>query len=287
MKKHQGDTVSFEYNWRERKEARYNHWIKGRPKNQIQLAFRCHWEVFTKLLDPMAATKGKMLEVGAGRGTLSSYFADAGWDVTLLDCSPSVIGIARDIFATQGHKASFIEGDANDLPFAENTFDVTASIGLLEHFEDVRKPIIEQWRVLKPGGWFLGYIVPEKPNNIQKYFCWINTILKMLSPQMDKDNKAPQKQPVYRNDYGSEYYIKSIEGIDINRLTVLGMYPLPMISHSPEFPFSLLPVPLEFVLTRLFEGVLTVRKLITGRHGWICSEKIGQAFLLAFRKPQL
>ena len=62
------------------------------------------------------------------------------------------------------------------------------------------------------------------------------------------------------------------------------MYPLPMISHSPEFPFSLLPKPIEKLLTKIFNIILSVRKKIYGRHGWICDEKFGQAFLVAFQK---
>lgn len=282
-----GDTANFDQSWRTRKEALYNHWTAGRPANQIQLAFRSHWEVFSELLGPLAVSKGKVVEVGCGRGSLSSYFADNGWDCTLLDYSPSVLETAQKIFANNGHRATFVPGDANRLPFPDNTFDVTCSIGLLEHFEDVRQVIAEQARVLKPGGWFLGYIVPERPDNVQRYFNWINAILKWFAALWGKDSKSAAGKPdIFRSDFDSRHYIAEMQGLPYTNLIVFGMYPVPMISHSPEFPFSLLPDPLEWMLTRCFEAALRVRRLLTGRHGWICSEKMGQAFLVAFQKQE-
>lgn len=281
-----GSKKEFDQNWQKRKETVYSHWTRGLPQNQVQLAFRSHWQVFKELIGPLAERRGKALEVGCGRGSLSSYFVDDGWDVTLLDYSESVLKTAREIFENNGLKAKFVQGDANSLDFPDNSFDITYSIGLLEHFEDVRQPISEQVRVLKPGGWFLGYIVPERPDNLQKYFNWINSILKTLTKLAPGNTRTKQqKEEVFRSDNYSNHYIEAIRDLKYENLTVFGMYSLPMISHSPEFPFSLLPVPLEWILTRIFEAVLLMRKLITGRHGWICSEQMGQAFLLAFQKP--
>lgn len=280
-----GDTGNFDKSWRTRKEAQYNHWTAGQPSNQIQLAFRSHWEVFSELIGPLAQTKGRVLEVGCGRGSLSSYFAQNGWDCTLLDYSPSVLETAQSIFETNGHKAAFVPGDANDLPFDADSFDVTCSIGLLEHFEDVRKVMSEQLRVLRPDGWFLGYIVPERPDNVQQYFRWVNAILKALASVAGAGGQSAAAKPdIYRSDFDSRHYIQELAGLPYENLTVFGMYPMPMISHSPEFPFSLLPAPLEWGLTRIFQGALFVRRLATGRHGWICTEQMGQAFLVAFQK---
>ncbi len=281
-----GSTREFDRNWQTRKEAVYNHWTAGKPKNQVQLAFRSHWEVFRELMGAWGHSRGKALEVGCGRGSLSSYFAADGWDVTLLDYSHTVIDTAKRVFSANGHQAQFITGDANELPFPNNSFDVTYSIGLLEHFEDVRQPIAESLRVLRPGGWFFGYIVPERPDNLQRYFSWINHLLKFVANLFQvKSERKPPKTPIYRSDLDSRRYVDAIKGLEYENLTVFGMYSLPMLSHSPEFPFSLLPKPVEWVLTHIFRSALWTRRILTGRHGWICSEQMGQAFLLAFRKP--
>lgn len=224
--------------------------------------------------------------MGCGRGSISSYFAANHWNVTLLDSSQSILLKAKSIFKTNRHKAFFVSGDANTLPFSDESFDVTVSIGLLEHFENVRVPIEEQIRLLRSGGWFLGYIVPERPDNIQKYFNWINAVLKKMADLFSKEsNQKTSKTDIFRSNNFSDHYIKTINGLEYENLTVFGMYSLPMISHSPEFPFSLMPKQFENVLTKFFTIILKIKKKITKKHGWICSEKLGQAFLIAFQKP--
>ena len=282
-----GSTGEFEKNWRQRNETVYNHWIRGPVQNQVQLAFRSHWEVFGGLMGDSRGHGKKALEVGCGRGSMSSYFADAGWDVTLLDYSQSVLEVARKVFVENRHRAGFLTGDVNRLPLQAETFDVIYSIGLLEHFENIRQPIAEQLRVLKPGGWFLGYIVPERPDNLQQYFNWINVLLNKIYRLFRGGRmQTAEKEKVFRSDLYSGHYLKAIEGLPVENVQVFGMYSMPMISHSPEFPFSLLPVPLERMLVRLFQGALWARARMIGHHGWICSEEMGQAFLLAFQKSE-
>ena len=277
-----GSTREFDENWKGREEALYNHWTKGSPKNQIQLAFRSHWKLFKELTKDISGNK--CLEVGCGRGSISSYFADAGFDCTLLDYSQSVLDTAQKIFKRNNHKAQFVNGDANALPFEDESFDVVVSIGLLEHFEDIEKPIKEQYRILKKGGVFLGYIVPENPNNIQKYFRPVNALLKGVSSFMPAEKKKSAKVEIYRSDFGSDRYMQVISKLPHTDRLVRGVYPLPMISHSPEFPFSLLPTAVESALAVTFEKTLELRKVITKENPWLCDEKNGQAFLIAFRK---
>lgn len=278
-----GDKKAFIDNWAVRREKFYNHWTKDRPANQIQLAFRNHWLVFQELM--RGENYQSCLEVGCGRGSISSYFAYNGFDCTLIDYSASVLETARNIFAVNGHKAKFIQGDALDMPFEDNSFDVVVSIGLLEHFQDIQKPLLEQYRVLKPGGMFLGYIVPQQHFNVQYYFNWINKILAFLTGIFEKEKKVSvPKTGIYRSDYNSKYYLSIIQPLRVKDLRTLGFYPLPMISYSPEFPFSLLPYTFEKVLTRIFEVILIMRRALYRQNSWICSEKFGQAFLITFKK---
>lgn len=277
-----GSVEEFRDNWRGRRESTYNHWTRGAPRNQIQLAFRYHWEVFSNLIGERPP--GRVLEVGCGRGSLSSHFAANGWSPTLLDTSPEVLGIAADIFAANGHAAGFVVGDANCLPFQEGEFDVVASIGLLEHFEDASQTIDEQWRVLAPGGWLLCYIVPERPDNLQRYFNWINAGLKGAARLAGHAGGTASKREIFRSDAGSEIYLPLLRKHNPSRVVVTGMYSMPMISHSPEFPFSLLPAPLERILVQLFRAAVWARGKLTGRHGWLCDERQGQAFLVAGQK---
>ncbi len=53
--------------------------------------------------------------------------------------------------------AHTVVGDAEDLPFEDNTFDVAIMDAVLEHIPDVSKAFTEVARVLKPSGVFIGY----------------------------------------------------------------------------------------------------------------------------------
>lgn len=280
-----GSRSEFDKNWKQREEAQYNHWILGKPKNQIQLAFASHWQVFNELYPKNFDEPGKVLEVGCGRGSISSHFAENGWNCTLLDYSQSILHTAKKIFHTNNHSAEFITGDARALPIVDNSYDAVVSIGLLEHFEDIETLIKEQYRILRPGGIFLGYVVPERPDNIQRYFNWANSIIKFIY-RLFASTKKPtaKKEDIYRSDLYSDRYLAVIEKLNVENVIAEGMYPMPMISHSPEFPFSLMHPVAESVLTRLFRCSLWFRSKINRKHGWRCSEKVGQAFLVAFVK---
>ena len=173
-----GDISSFVKNWENRPELSYLHWSPDQPKNQIQLAFRRHWLTFSSILGPQIKP-GKCLEVGCGRGSLSAYFADAGWDCTLLDISDSVLARARQAFSDSGLSTpNIINSDCRDIHLDSNYYDVIFSIGLLEHFEDCQRVISEQFRCLAPGGTLFAYVVPEKEVIVQRQYDWINLILK-------------------------------------------------------------------------------------------------------------
>jgi ubiquinone/menaquinone biosynthesis C-methylase UbiE len=278
-----GDPEAFDKNWKTREEAHYNHHTQDRPKNQIQLAFRSHFEVFSEILEQYPVSGNKVIETGCGRGTLSNYFAVSGWDVTLLDYNQSVLDVAKKIFERQDLRVNYLKGDALSLDIKADSYDVVTNIGLLEHFEDIQTVMDEQLRILRPGGWCFSYIVPERPDNVQRYFNWINTLLKFVA--LTGRSKIKNEKPVvFRSDNFSDRYLDCLDKSKVKNIIAHGMYPLPMISHSPEFPFSLLPTPVEVVLTKSFQFILRMRSRLYKQHGWICDEKIGQAFLVAFQK---
>lgn len=271
-----GDKHSFIKSWIKRKEITYNHWTKKYPENQVQLAFKNHWEVFRGLLDNKLFNKGnRCLEVGCGRGSISSYFSEAGYDCTLLDISPEVINSAKKIFKKNKLKAKFYVGDANLLPFKDNSFDIIVSIGLLEHFEDVEKTISEQIRVLDKGGIFIGYVVPKYIKNIQNEYNWINDILKIYA---GKVNKIEKKEKLFRSDKSSSFYKKYLKKFDLKGISSSGIYSMPMISHSIEFPFTLMPKEAEKIFVDNFKTILDKKN--NKNHPWLCKEGFGQAFII-------
>lgn len=276
MKK--GDVESFDNNWKNREETHYNHWTPGEPKNQIQFAFYNHWKAFNSIINSYDFKIGnKVLEVGAGRGSLSAFFSQNGYETTLLDSSKEILKIAKTIFTKNTLKAEYVFGNALSMPFKDEQFDIVFSIGLLEHFDDVLEPISEQIRVLKKGGIWFGYIVPDMINNVQNEFNWVNQILKTF--KIDKMDSTA-KEEVYRTTYKSSHYITILKELNLKNIKASGIYSVPMISHSIDFPFSLMNQDAEKALVNQFNLIFDKRLKDGISNPWLCSEDYGNAILV-------
>ena len=99
----------------------------------------------------------RLLDLGCGPGTISVGLAAAVAPGALhgIDMEPSQIEIASAAAKAGGHgKAVFHVGDATDLPFEDESFDVAHCHALLNHAPDTQAVLAEVKRVLKPGGLF-------------------------------------------------------------------------------------------------------------------------------------
>lgn len=95
----------------------------------------------------------KVLEVACGRGGFARELARAGAAVTGCDFSYVALSIAEKKQRSAGNAgAHFVQGDAQDLPFASCSFDVVISCETIEHVPDARKALREMFRVSRPGG---------------------------------------------------------------------------------------------------------------------------------------
>ena len=279
-----GSTTEFRDNWVTREEAEYSHFTKGEPKNQIQLAFRNHWETWNQIF-PELQNGGKVLEVGSGRGTLSMYFSQHGWDTTILDIVPEVLESAKSQFDSQGLAVETIVADCMKMPLPENSFDVVFSIGLLEHFSNPEDVLREQVRVLVPGGLLVSYVVPEPAGEcIQHSYDWINDLLRSLLADSGQVRTQAPKAEVFRSDFRAPLYESILSDFGCQGVGSSGTYPLPMISWSTDFPFTLLPPEAEEVLMVKLRDLLSKREAAGAAHPWLCEEEEGQAFLVWARK---
>ena len=93
-----------------------------------------------------------VLEAGCGIGTDGSRFAAAGARYTGLDFSPSALALARQRFDLENLQGHFAKGSITALPFADESFDLVFSHGVIHHVRDTAVAIEEFYRVLKPGG---------------------------------------------------------------------------------------------------------------------------------------
>jgi SAM-dependent methyltransferase len=109
-----------------------------------------------------------ILDLCTGHGPIARALVDSGASVTGLDFSSAMLDLARGAVP----EATFVEGDAADLPFDEGSFDgVTMGFGIL-HLPDVPGVFSEVARVLKPGGRFVlsCWHGPERPSVLPAFF---------------------------------------------------------------------------------------------------------------------
>lgn len=276
-----GSVEAFRTKWADPASLKRYHFTRGAPLNQVQFAFQNHWRVFRRYLP---ATAGRFLEVGCGRGSLGAFFAEAGYAVHLLDTAADALEAARVNFERDQLKATYTVGDALAMPYPDGMFNVVGSIGLLEHFEDIERPIAEQYRVLAKDGVLLVYVVPERKWCVQVLAIPVNALLKLghacwLALRGIKRDPIPKGTPLYRNAFPASDYLAILKKLGSTRMGSFGMFPLPLVSHSPSFPFSPMSPHLEGALMHFWRFVLGVRRLFT-KEPWICAERTGLAFLV-------
>ena len=107
--------------------------------------------------EAIAASKLKpnatVLDVACGPGTLALMLAHKAGKVHGIDFSESMLNVFRQKIEQAGHKHFELHcGDAQSLPWADDTFDAAFSLFGLMFFPDRKKGFAEIHRTLKPGG---------------------------------------------------------------------------------------------------------------------------------------
>jgi ubiquinone/menaquinone biosynthesis C-methylase UbiE len=93
-----------------------------------------------------------ILEIGAGIGTDHAQFAKAGGIMYDIDLASGHLELAKRNFELRGLRGTFRHGDAENLPFNDNSFDLVYSNGVIHHTPKTSQVVKEIYRVLKPGG---------------------------------------------------------------------------------------------------------------------------------------
>jgi ubiquinone/menaquinone biosynthesis C-methylase UbiE len=94
----------------------------------------------------------RLIEIGCGMGTDLLQFARGGAHCTGVDLTPRSIELSRLHFDLYQMRADFVLTDAETLPFADESFDVVYSNGVLHHTPRTAAAIREAHRILRPGG---------------------------------------------------------------------------------------------------------------------------------------
>lgn len=92
------------------------------------------------------------LDIGCGPGFFSILLAQMGHNVTAFDYSEGMLARAQENFLEMGVEVDTQQGDAQNLPFDDNSFDYIVSRNLVWNLEQPEQAYSEWLRVLKPGG---------------------------------------------------------------------------------------------------------------------------------------
>lgn len=111
-------------------------------------------DYFRRLLNENAPAGESLscLDIGCGPGFFSILLAQDGHRVTAVDYSEGMLERARANFEEMGVKVKAVQGDAQDLSFADNSFDYIVSRNLVWNLERPADAYREWTRLLKPGG---------------------------------------------------------------------------------------------------------------------------------------
>lgn len=134
----------------------------------------------------------EILDVGGGAGYYSFWLQGKGHQVTLLDLTPRNLELAQIHSDVSGIRLKETRvGDAVNLPFSDNCFDVVLLLGPLYHLTDRQervKAIAEAKRVLKPGGIFLGAVISRYASvfdGFQRDLVFDDQFFKLMTDDID------------------------------------------------------------------------------------------------------
>jgi ubiquinone/menaquinone biosynthesis C-methylase UbiE len=97
-----------------------------------------------------------VLDLGCGNGRHAMYFGRQGFKAAGIDVSEQAIEWAKDWARRENLELDFRVGNIQNLPFADESFDVVVSHGVLDHvpMETAKRAAKEVKRVLRPQGLF-------------------------------------------------------------------------------------------------------------------------------------
>ncbi|MEX1220743.1 MAG: bifunctional demethylmenaquinone methyltransferase/2-methoxy-6-polyprenyl-1,4-benzoquinol methylase UbiE [Idiomarina sp.] len=122
------------------------------------MSFGIHrlWKRYT--IDCSGVRAGqKVLDIAGGTGDLTEQFSrrvGAAGEVVLADINNSMLSVGRDRLRNRGivGNVSYVQANAEELPFADDSFDIITIAFGLRNVTDKSKALASMLRVLKPGG---------------------------------------------------------------------------------------------------------------------------------------
>ena len=128
-------------------------------------------DIFSKILDRvLEKTPTSILDIACGAGdTLARLRTERNFSGLLvgIDLSPGMIATAEKQNSQDSLAIEYSVSHALALPFANNSFDAVMCNYALYHFPDITQGVQEAYRVLKPGGLYVGGT--HQPHNMPRF----------------------------------------------------------------------------------------------------------------------
>lgn len=124
---------------------------------------------------PAEAAGLDVLEIGVGLGADHQLFSQAGARLSGIDLTERAVEHARKRLALFGLESDLRVANAECLPFADRSFDLVYSWGVLHHSPDTQQAINEAWRVLRNGGQARVMIYHKR--SLVGYMLWLRYAL--------------------------------------------------------------------------------------------------------------
>lgn len=170
----------------------------------------------TAALDAVPISKGHIVDVATGPGTLALLAARRGLRVSALDFAEDMLGQLRERVAQAGLEGiEATQGNGMELPYADATFDAGFSMFGLIFFPDRARGFAELRRVLRSGAWAAVASWPpmERVPVIADVFAAIRRALPNLP---FGDGKAPLGEP---SDFVAEMRAAGFEDAHVRNVT--------------------------------------------------------------------
>lgn len=145
----------------QREAAFHDVWAAGTSLDDV-LVTEC-FEATTALensfiLSRLGSLRGKkLLDIGAGLGESSVYFALKGAQVTMVDISPVMVETVLKLGQRYGVELQGVVSSAESLNVPEGSYDIVYVANTIHHVQDRDLLFSLIHRALKPGGIFISY----------------------------------------------------------------------------------------------------------------------------------
>ena len=160
-----------------------------------------------------ATPETSFLEPGVGTGLNVIPLVKRGYSVTGIDASQEMLDQFRQKLNITPYNLNLIHGDASQLAFPDNTFDVVLTVLMIHTVSDWRLFLDNIDRVLKCGGFYLNcqWITPPARREFEGYFRDILSkyeAIKQKSPSINiATNKIDVEGYLQPKGYVSNYFV--------------------------------------------------------------------------------